>query len=406
MVVRRINKRLSQILSRFLEAQASAGVILFIAAIFAVVSINSSYGDLYQRFLSFSMPINLPFLSIYKPMDLKMWIDDGLMAVFFLLVGLELKREILIGELSSREQMILPFFTAIAGVAVPMFIYYLINFGDSANMRGIAIPAATDIAFAFGILSLFGNKVPTSLKVFLVALAIIDDLVAILIIAFFYSSHIDLGYLGYAGIATLALFALNKFKVFSLVPYLLIAPFLWIFVLKSGVHATIAGVILAFSIPLVLNKKSISPLRTLEGWLHLPVAYLILPVFAFANSGILLDSFSIDTFSSKIVLGIIFGLFLGKQFGIAATAYILQKFKFIKPFKDISFAEFYGVAIIAGVGFTMSLFIGNLAFVSPEIIDKVRVGVVCGSILSGVVGFVVLKIAISKRVSKKSAIKK
>ncbi|MFT6219549.1 MAG: NhaA family Na+:H+ antiporter [Rickettsiales bacterium] len=405
MVVKRI-KKINQILARFLASQASAGIILFIAAICAMVAINSSFGDLYHQFLSFSMPINLPILSIQKDMDLKLWIDDGLMAVFFLLVGLELKREVVMGELSSRDQLILPVFTALAGVLIPMSIYYAINFGHPENMAGIAIPAATDIAFAFGILSLFGNRIPVSLKVFLVALAIIDDLIAILIIAFFYSSHIDLGYLGYAGIATIILFALNKFKVFSLIPYLIIAPFLWIFVLKSGVHATIAGVILAFSIPLVLNKKGFSPLRALEKFLHLPVAYLILPVFAFANSGILFDSFSMETFSSKIVLGIIFGLFLGKQFGIAATAYILQKFKFIKPFKDYSFAEFYGVAIIAGVGFTMSLFIGNLAFMSPEIIDQVRVGVVCGSLLSGVLGFIVLKIAISKRALKESALKK
>jgi NhaA family Na+:H+ antiporter len=406
MVVKKINKAVGQILNRFLQSQASAGIVLFIAAIFAVVFVNSNYGEFYHSLFSFSLPINIPALSIHKEMDLKLWIDDGLMAVFFLLVGLELKREILIGELSSKEQIILPVCTAIAGVALPMLIYYFINSGDPENMRGVAIPAATDIAFAFGILSLFGNKVPHSLKVFLVALAIIDDLIAILIIAFFYSANIDFGYLGYAGIATVALFALNRFKIFNLIPYLIIAPFLWIFVLKSGVHATIAGVILAFTIPLVQNKKNISPLRALENFLHLPVAYLILPIFAFANSGIFLDNFSFDTFSNKIVLGIIFGLFLGKQIGIASTAYILQKFKLCKPIKDVSFAEFYGVAIIAGVGFTMSLFIGNLAFASPQIIDKVRVGVVCGSLLSGIVGFIVLKIAIANRDSKKEALAK
>ncbi|MFT7099156.1 MAG: NhaA family Na+:H+ antiporter, partial [Rickettsiales bacterium] len=241
--IKKINNGIGRVLTKFLASQASSGVILFIAAILAVVAVNSDFSEIYQQIFSFPLPINLPILSIHKEMDFKLWIDDGLMAVFFLLVGLELKREILIGELSSRDQIILPFFTAIAGVTVPMLIYFAINFGDAANMRGLAIPAATDIAFAFGILSLFGNRVPVALKVFLVALAIIDDLIAILIIAFFYSSDINLGYLGYAGIATLALFALNRFKVISLIPYLLIAPFLWIFVLKSGVHATIAGVI-------------------------------------------------------------------------------------------------------------------------------------------------------------------
>ncbi|MFT5702922.1 MAG: NhaA family Na+:H+ antiporter [Rickettsiales bacterium] len=400
--IKKINRKITEMFKKFASMQAASGIILFAAAILAIIFVNSNFGEFYHQVLSFSLPINLPILSIHKEMDLKLWIDDGLMAVFFLLVGLELKRELLVGELSSRSQMVLPFFTAIAGVAVPMVIYGIINYGNSENMRGLAIPAATDIAFAFGILSLFGDKVPHSLKVFLVALAIIDDLVAILIIAFFYSSHIDPTYLSYAAVATLALISLNRFKIFSLTPYLVIAPFLWIFVLKSGVHATIAGVILAFTIPLVVSKNNVSPLRTLEKFLHAPVGYLILPIFAFANSGILLSAFSFENFSSKIVLGIIFGLFFGKQIGIAITAFILQKFKFCKPFKDFGWLEFYGVSIIAGVGFTMSLFIGNLAFSSPEVIDQVKVGVVSGSLLSGIFGFMVIKIAIARRKSNKS----
>lgn len=377
----------------FLYAQASAGVTLFCAAVLAVIVVNSSYNSIYQGILAMPFPINLSFLSIYKDMNIKLWIDDGLMAIFFLLVGLELKREIVIGELSSKSKIIPPLLAAIGGVLLPILIYYFINSNNPENLRGAAIPAATDIAFAIGVLSLFGNKISHSLRVFLVALAIIDDLIAILIIAFFYSSNIDLSYLNYALVATLLLFCLNKLNISSLVPYLLIAPFLWFFVLKSGIHPTIAGVILAFFIPLGFNKKNISPAKSLEHHLHIPVTYLILPIFAFANSGIILSHFSVEVFTSKIVLGIIAGLFVGKQLGISLMVYILHKFKLYQLPKDTSCLEFYGVSVIAGIGFTMSLFIGNLAFLSADIIDKVRVGVVSGSLLSGVFGFVILKIA-------------
>ncbi len=388
----------------FLKAQAFGGFILFFAAIGAVIIANSHLAQFYHSFLSISLPLNLPFLSIYKEMNIKLWIDDGLMAVFFLLVGLELKREIMIGELSSKSKMTLPFFAAIGGVLFPMLIYYFINFDLPENLRGIAIPAATDIAFAVGVLSLFGNKITYSIKVFLVALAIIDDLIAILIIAFFYSSNIDLHYLNYALLSTVLLWCFNRINITSLIPYLLVAPFLWVFVLKSGIHPTIAGVILAFSIPLGVKKSDVinsvtsissynSPVKFLEHHLHFPVAYLILPIFAFANSGIVLSNFTLAIFLDKVVLGIIFGLFFGKQIGICLMVYLLQKFKICQFFRDVSWLEFYGVAVVAGIGFTMSLFIGNLAFIAPDIIDKVRVGVVCGSLLSGIFGIIVLKIA-------------
>lgn len=399
-----IGNRILQITKEFLHTQAAGGLVLFASAVVAMFIYNSNFASYYNDFFTTNLPLNLSFLSIYKQMDIKMWIDDGLMAIFFLLVGLELKREIVIGELSSKSKITLPFLAAIGGVVIPILIYCFINFGDPNNLRGAAIPAATDIAFAIGVLSLFGNKISYSLKVFLVALAIIDDLIAILIIALFYSSNIDLHYLNYALLTTLMLFCFNRIKIISLIPYLLVAPFLWVFVLKSGVHATIAGVILAFFIPLGVNRNIInsidtpisihnSPLKLLEHFLHIPVAYFILPIFAFANSGIVISGINQNIFFDKIVLGIIFGLFFGKQIGIFSIVYLLEKLKICQFFKDASWLEFYGVAIIAGIGFTMSLFIGNLAFIDPEIIYKVRVGVVCGSLLSGVIGIIVLKIA-------------
>ncbi|MES2677830.1 MAG: Na+/H+ antiporter NhaA [Pseudomonadota bacterium] len=382
----------------FLKSQAFGGFLLFFSALFAVVVANSNFASLYHNLFSVSLPLNLSFLSIHKEMNLKLWIDDGLMAVFFLLVGLELKREIVIGELSSKSKIILPFCAAIGGVLLPILIYYFINFGNTENLRGAAIPAATDIAFAIGVLSLFGNKISHSLKIFLVALAIIDDLIAILIIAFFYSDHLDLTYLTYALLTVLLLAIFNKFKVFKLAPYLLVAPFLWVFVLKSGIHPTIAGMLLALFIP--LNTTQNSPAKFLEKILHIPITYLVLPIFAFVNSGIVLDNFSLEIFTNKIVLGIMLGLFFGKQLGISLIVYLLQKFKFCKFFKDVSWLEFYGVAVIAGIGFTMSLFIGNLAFSCPDIIDKVRIGVIFGSLFSGLFGFLILAIATNNKNGK------
>jgi NhaA family Na+:H+ antiporter len=388
-------------IKQFLHSQATGGLILLVAAISASVVSNSNFSQSYQNFLSFSLPLNLPFLSIYKEMNIKLWIEDGLMAVFFLLVGLELKREILIGELSSKAKIILPFFAAIAGVLLPMIFYVLINLNDITNLRGAAIPAATDIAFVVAILSLFGSKISHSLKMFLLALAIIDDLIAILIIAIFYSSNIDLSALSYVLVISLFLFVLNRLKISNLIPYLLLAPLLWWFVLKSGVHATIAGVILALFIPLYnKNQKNISPVKSLEHFLHKPVAYIILPLFAFVSCGLVLKDFSIDIFSDKIVLGIIFGLFFGKQIGIFSTVFLLEKFKICSFIKDANWLEFYGIAVLAGIGFTMSLFIGNLAFDNQLLIDKVKIGVASGSLLSGLFGFIILKIATKNKDGK------
>lgn len=383
----------------FLFRQSTAGMILVMSALLAIVIANSSYSDLYYKLLSIPLPLNFPDFGIYKEMNLRLWIDDGLMAIFFLLVTLEIKREILIGELSKREKMALPFFAACGGVILPMLIFYLINHSEPQNFPGIAIPSATDIAFSIGILSLFGNRISYSLKIFLVALAIIDDLIAILIIAFFYSSNLDLTYLNYAMMAILVLFILNSFKISSLIPYLTIAPFLWIFFLKSGIHSTIAGVTLALFIPFNKNEK-FSPAKFLERILHFPVTYFILPIFAFVNSGLILRDFSAAILLDKLVLGIMLGLFLGKQLGIGLVVYLCDKFKICPFFKDVSFLEFYGVAVIAGIGFTMSLFIGNLAFTDAYMIDKVRIGVILGSILSAILGFIILRISIIKKVTK------
>ena len=377
-------------MKEFLSSQAASGIILFCFAVFAALVANSSHYDFYKYVFSYQIPLDIPSLHIYKEMDLKLWIDDGFMAVFFLLVGLELKREMLIGELSSKAKMALPTIAAIGGVVVPIAIYWIFNHSDPHAIRGAAIPAATDIAFAIGILSLFGKRVTYSLRVFLVALAIIDDLIAILIIAIFYTAKIDLTYLGLAFLIIALLFTLNRLRVLSLLPYLILAPFLWMFVLKSGVHATIAGVTLAMFIPLSKNPEIKSPAKTLEHYLHTPVSYFILPTFAFANSGVVLDHFSIETILNSIVLGIILGLFIGKQLGIVLMVWIAEKLKICKFEGNVQWLEFYGVAVLTGVGFTMSLFIGNLAFSSEEMIDNVRIGVIFGSLLSAIYGSLIL----------------
>ncbi|MCE3254788.1 MAG: Na+/H+ antiporter NhaA [Rickettsiaceae bacterium] len=388
----------TQTIKQFFHHQASGGIILLVAAAIALFISNSQFSAIYHNFLSFPAPINLPLLAFYKEMNIKLWIDDCLMSVFFLLVGLELKREIMIGELSSKSKMILPFLAAVSGVILPASIYFLINRNEAQNLPGIAIPTATDIAFAVAILSLFGNKISTSLKIFLVALAIIDDLIAILIIAIFYASAINFEYLLYAFFAIFLLFFLNKKRIYTLSPYLLIAPFLWLFVLKSGLHPTIAGVVLAFLIPSgneeKLDSKAKTPSQNLENFLHLPVTYIILPIFAFANSGLVLQDFSWGVFNSKIVLGIIFGLFFGKQIGVFLSVYLLDKFKLCPFFKNTGWLEFYGVSIITGIGFTMSLFIGNLAFFEKqELIDQVKIGVISASVLSALFGALILWIA-------------
>lgn len=396
-----------KLIDEFLAFEAAGGIALGVAAILALVVKNSPFSEAYESFLN--IPVHFIFgdFSIQKPLFL--WVNDGLMAIFFLLVGLEIKREILEGQLSTREQISLPAFAATGGLLVPALIYVAINWGNPSAMRGWAIPAATDIAFALCVLQLLGKRVPTSLKVCLLAMAILDDLAAIIIIALFYTSNLSLFSLGVSLIGFTILFLFNKRNVQSLGPYMVVGAFLWACILKSGIHATLAGVALAFFIPLRpgsdQNKKEDykPPLHTLEHNLHSWVAFFILPLFAFANAGVSLAGLTFDMILEPITLGIILGLFLGKQIGVMAFTYIGEKLGICKIPKDVCWTQFYGMALVTGIGFTMSLFIGTLAFTDPDILRAVRLGVLGGSLASGLLGYTALYIIGNKRLSEKTS---
>lgn len=322
------------------------------------------------------------------------------MAVFFLLIGLEIKREMLIGELNSLQKIALPGFAALGGMLLPALIYIAFNYKDSHAIHGWAIPVATDIAFSLGILSLLNSRIPATLKVFLTALAILDDLGAILIIALFYTAQLSLLSLGLATICLVLLFSLNKLKVMSLWPYFLIGIILWICVMESGVHATLAGVALAMAIPLRHSHPvKMSPLRDLETKLHPWVAFIVLPIFAFFNAGVSLKGVSLQTLMETIPLGIILGLFFGKQIGVFSASFIAVKLNWAKLPKDLDWLWLYGISLICGIGFTMSLFIGALAFGVADVHSStnVRLGVLIGSLGSGVIGCVVLLLIGRKR---------
>jgi NhaA family Na+:H+ antiporter len=385
------------LIKNFFKSDSSSGVILLLFAIFAMICVNSPLRIYYESFLNTEFNLNLSFIGIFKEMTIKLWVDDALMAIFFFLIGIELKHEIINGELSNRSAIIKPLIAAIGGVVAPALIFAHINNGIVDNMEGWAIPTATDIAFAIGVLNLFGNKVPKSLKIFLVALAVIDDLVAILIIAIFYSDNISIGYLQLSGLVYILLFILNYQKVTKIYPYLILGVILWVFVLKSGVHATIAGVTLAMFLPVKLkHKKGLAPLYVVENFLHNPVNYVILPIFAFASAGILFQGVSWDILLDPLVFGIIAGLFAGKQIGVVATVIIINKLKLVKFFQNSNIYQFYGVATLTGIGFTMSLFIGNLAFTDAEMLNKVRIGVMVASALSAIIGSLLIYIGIKK----------
>jgi len=381
----------------FLKLESSSGIILFFSTILALIIANSPLTELYDTLLETRCAIIIGSFSLSKP--LLLWINDALMAVFFFLVGLELKREMLEGELSSPSQIILPGVGAVGGMIFPALFYYFINQGDAQALKGWAIPAATDIAFALGILSLFGRRVPTSLKIFLVSLAIFDDIGAIVIIAVFYTSELSLQALILALMVLIGMFILNRKRVKFISAYFFLGLILWVAVLKSGVHATLAGVVAAFFIPNIKregNNKSM--LVELEHGLHYSVAFGILPLFAFANAGINLSSVSIDTILSSVPLGIITGLFLGKQLGIFIFCYISVKLGIAKLSGDMSWKSLYGVAVLCGVGFTMSLFIGSLAFEQggPDYGISSRLGIIIGSLLSGIAGFLYLNYVLGK----------
>ncbi len=378
----------------FLQRETAAGIILFFAAVLAVICANSPLENLYGELFNTTFAIQLGNSALSKPLIL--WINDGLMAVFFFLVGLELKREIMVGELANRRKLALPLFGAIGGMALPAAIYVFVNRGHPEALTGWAIPAATDIAFALGVLALLGNRVPVALKIFLVSLAIIDDIGAIVIIAFFYTKNLAVSALAVAVPVIITLFILNRKGIPNRAPYILLGIVLWIAVLKSGVHATLAGIVLAMFIPLEGRDKNpdTSPLRELEHALHPWVAYMVLPIFAFANAGVSLSGISPDSILAPIPLGIALGLFVGKQLGVFGFSWIAIKFGLAALPAHVSWKGLYGVALLTGVGFTMSLFIGSLAFEetgNPEYAVDDRLGIILGSALSAISGYLVLR---------------
>ena len=379
----------------FLRLESAGGLILVFAAILALVLANSPLADLYVQFLSLKLTVMVEGFGVSKPLIL--WVNDGLMAVFFLLVGLELKREVVEGQLSSPEQIALPAVAAIGGLAVPAVIYWLINRDNPQGLSGWAIPTATDIAFALAILTLLGNRVPASLKIFLTTIAIFDDLAAIVIIALFYSADLSTASLAAAGAGIAVLFALNRIGVKSLAAYLIVGIFIWLFVLKSGVHATLAGIAVAAFIPLKGGDDH-SPSRHLEHILHPWVAYAVLPIFAFANAGLPLAGLSMDAVLGTVSLGIVFGLFVGKQIGVFGMTALVIGLGFAKKPEGSSWAMLYGVALLCGVGFTMSLFIGSLAFEHGGFsnVAALKIGVIVGSIASAFCGWLVLYLSLPK----------
>lgn len=379
-------------LKEFLRLESASGILLFIAALLAMVVENSAAKHLYDALLGTPVEIRVGDFDIAKP--LLLWINDGLMAIFFFLIGLEIKRELLAGELSDPARVVLPVIAATGGMAIPAAIYASINWGDPVAMKGWAIPSATDIAFALGVLALLGSRIPQSLKLFLMTLAIIDDLGAIVIIAIFYTSELSLASLLVAATAIAFLFLLNRRGVLGLAPYMLIGLVLWAAVLKSGVHATLAGVVTAFFIPFRKEPgESQTQLEKLEHDLHPSVAYAILPLFAFANAGISFEGITLGSVLHPVPLGIAAGLFFGNQLGVFGFSWLAIKLGISKMPQDVSWLQLYGVAALCGIGFTMSLFVGSLAFEQggPDFAVDDRLGIMLGSIASGILGYVVLR---------------
>ena len=375
----------------FFKLEAASGLVLLFAAILALIISNGQLSDIY--FSTLEKYIILGTKEFGLKLSVLHWINDVLMAIFFFFVSLEIKREFLQGELSNPKQAMLPIIGAVGGMAVPAFFYIIINYSDSTTLNGWAIPSATDIAFSLGVLSLLGKRVPLSLKVFLTALAIIDDLGAIVIIAFFYSGNIEIKYLILMLVSVILLVGLNKFKVKSFIPFLVVGVFLWDFTHQSGIHATIAGVLLALTIPHNIKNNKESMLLKLEHGLSPYVAFGIMPVFAFANAGVSLEGLTFKTLLNPVPLGIVLGLFFGKQIGVFVLSYISIKLKFADKPTGSTWPALYAVSILTGIGFTMSLFVGNLAFANNlEYMDGVKIGVLTGSLLSTLFGYFLLLI--------------
>ncbi len=379
----------------FFKLEAASGLILLFAAIIALIVSNSDLSNLYFSTLNKYLFIGINNFGL--KLSIIHWINDGLMAIFFFFVTLEIKREFLQGELSNMKQALLPIIGAVGGMLVPALFYIFINWGDSETLNGWAIPSATDIAFSLGVLSLLGKRVPLSLKVFLTALAIIDDLGAILIIALFYSGDLSLKYLSLMVLAFLTLLVINKFNVKKFLPYLIVGIFLWDFTHNSGIHATIAGVLLAMTIPHRKKEKDFSLLIKIEHAISPYVAFGIMPLFAFANAGVSLEGLSLSFLLDKVPLGIVLGLFLGKQLGVFVFSYISIKLKIAQMPNNANWFNFYGVGVLTGIGFTMSLFVGNLAFVeNMQYMDGVKIGVLTGSLLSTLFGYFLILLTPNK----------
>ncbi len=390
--------RLIRTLRAFVAHESAGGVLLALAAVAALALANSPLAFLYDAFLDTPVEVRAGTLHIAKP--LLLWINDGLMALFFFLVGLEIKREVIEGELSEVRQVMLPAFAAVGGMAVPAAIYAAINVGNPVALAGWAIPAATDIAFALGVLSLLGKRVPVGLKMFLLTLAILDDLGAIVIIALFYAGDLAPASLAVAAAALVALFTLNRFNVTRLAPYLFVGLVLWVSVLKSGVHATLAGVALAFFIPLWSNGDgSQSLLRRLEQDLRPLVVFAILPLFAFANAGVSLHGVGLATLIAPVPLGIAAGLLVGKTIGVFAASWLVVQFGFARLPEGADWRAMFGVAVLCGIGFTMSLFIAGLAFegAGSEYVVQTRLGVLLGSLAAAVIGLTILRAVLPLR---------
>ena len=385
--------------TRFFQLEAASGLLLIAAAILALVINNSPLSYLYSGLLDVPVAVQVGALQIAKP--LLLWINDGLMALFFLLIGLEVKREVVDGHLSKPSQVILPATAAVGGMVVPALIYWFINRDNPAAVAGWAIPTATDIAFALGVLALLGKRVPVSLKLFLMTLAIIDDLGAIIVIALFYSGTLSSVSLLLAAACLVVLVAMNRLGVVKLGPYMVIGLILWVCVLKSGVHATLAGVALALCIPLRTRNAESSPLLALEHALHPWVAYAILPLFAFANAGVSLAGMTLDSFTHPVPMGITVGLLLGKTVGVFGLTWVAVKLRLAALPAGAGWGQLLGVAILCGIGFTMSLFVGSLAFVpgSSDYAGMDRMGILTGSFFAAVVGYAVTAMASRKNIT-------
>ncbi|HDH10562.1 MAG TPA: Na+/H+ antiporter NhaA [Deltaproteobacteria bacterium] len=382
-----------EIIREFIKKESASGILLIFATVLALIVSNTAMSTLYESFLNIPVEIRVGALHLNKL--LYYWVNDGLMTIFFLLISLEIKREVLEGHLSSLKQIALPGIAAVGGMAVPALIYLLFNQNNPIAAKGWAIPAATDIAFALGILSLLGNRIPISLKLFLMTLAIIDDLGAIIIIALFYTAELSMTSIIVAGIALVVLIMFNRFGVSKKAAYFIVGTILWVSILKSGVHATLAGVVLAFTIPLNAkdaDNRSISPAKEIEHNLHFWVAFFILPLFAFVNAGVNITQISFSQMSGSVPLGIIFGLFVGKQFGVFGFSWLAIKLKLAVLPKHSNWRQFYGVAVLTGIGFTMSLFIRSLAFQDEQIFQYTdKLAILIASFVSGVSGYLVLK---------------